>query len=72
LKHHTQTLGLAVGGVPIGKEAQHLVKGVNLLIATPGRLLHHLKETKNFLYKNLEVKASSLLLSPGPYHLLCR
>ncbi|KAF3337763.1 DEAD-box ATP-dependent RNA helicase 27-like protein [Carex littledalei] len=54
LKHHTQTLGLAVGGVPIGKEAQQLVKGVNLLVATPGRLLDHLKKTKNFIYKNLE------------------
>ncbi|KAJ3696700.1 hypothetical protein LUZ61_000405 [Rhynchospora tenuis] len=52
--HHTQTLGLAVGGVPIGKEAQQLVKGVNLLVATPGRLLDHLKKTKNFMYKNLE------------------
>ncbi|KAJ1703200.1 hypothetical protein LUZ63_002979 [Rhynchospora breviuscula] len=52
--HHTQTLGLAVGGVPIGKEAQQLVKGVNLLVATPGRLLDHLKKTKNFVYKNLE------------------
>ncbi|XP_078178703.1 DEAD-box ATP-dependent RNA helicase 27-like [Carex rostrata] len=54
LKHHTQTLGLVVGGVPIGKEAQQLVKGVNLLVATPGRLLDHLKKTNNFIYKNLE------------------
>merc|ERR1712117_709411 len=35
-------------------EAQKLVKGINILVATPGRLLDHLQNTKDFLYKNLQ------------------
>jgi ATP-dependent RNA helicase DDX18/HAS1 len=34
-------------------EAIKLVKGVNLIIATPGRLLDHLQSTNGFNYKNL-------------------
>jgi len=34
-------------------EALKLIKGVNVLIATPGRLLDHLQSTNGFLYKNL-------------------
>lgn len=30
-----------------------LVKGVNLLVATPGRLLDHMQNTKGFNFKNL-------------------
>jgi ATP-dependent RNA helicase DDX18/HAS1 len=30
-----------------------LAKGVNLLVATPGRLLDHLQNTQGFVYKNL-------------------
>ncbi|KAL6319215.1 hypothetical protein AAG906_013889 [Vitis piasezkii] len=40
LKYHTQTLGLVIGA--------------NLLVATPGRLLDHLQNTKGFIYKNLK------------------
>ena len=29
------------------------MKGVNLLVATPGRLLDHLQNTSGFLYRNL-------------------
>lgn len=43
------------GGNYRKKEAQKLEKGVNLLIATPGRLLDHLKNTENFNYKNLSL-----------------
>ena len=28
--------------------------GINILVATPGRLLDHLQNTKDFLYKNLQ------------------
>jgi ATP-dependent RNA helicase DDX18/HAS1 len=41
------------GGNYRKKEALKLQKGVNLLIATPGRLLDHLKNTENFNCKNL-------------------
>jgi len=34
-------------------EALKLIKGVNVIIATPGRLLDHLQTTNGFLYKNL-------------------
>ncbi|XP_011035176.1 PREDICTED: DEAD-box ATP-dependent RNA helicase 51-like [Populus euphratica] len=54
LKYHSQTLGLVIGGAARRGEAERLVKGVNLLVATPGRLLDHLQNTKGFIYKNLK------------------
>ncbi|RWR72266.1 DEAD-box ATP-dependent RNA helicase 51 [Cinnamomum micranthum f. kanehirae] len=54
LKYHSQTLGLVIGGSARRGEAERLVKGVNLLVATPGRLLDHLQSTKGFIYKNLK------------------
>ncbi|KAK6921094.1 DEAD/DEAH box helicase domain [Dillenia turbinata] len=54
LKYHSQTVGLIYGGSARKGEAERLVKGVNLLIATPGRLLDHLQNTKGFIYKNLK------------------
>ena len=55
LTYHYQTLGLVIGGAARRGEADCLVKGVNLLVATPGRLLDHLQNTKGFIYKNLKV-----------------
>ena len=37
-----QTHGLIMGGANRGTEASKLLKGVNLIVATPGRLLDHL------------------------------
>ncbi|CAI0380785.1 unnamed protein product [Linum tenue] len=54
LKYHSQTLGLVIGGAARKEEAERIVKGVNLLVATPGRLLDHLQHTKGFIYKNLK------------------
>lgn len=54
MKYHNQTYGLIMGGVNRSSEAHRLIKGVNILISTPGRLLDHLQNTKNFLYKNLQ------------------
>ncbi|CAL5362491.1 unnamed protein product [Camellia sinensis] len=54
LNHHSQTLGLVIGGAARRGEAERIVKGVNLLVATPGRLLDHLQNTKGFIYKNLK------------------
>jgi len=31
------------------------VKGVNILVATPGRLLDHLQNTRGFRYSNLQM-----------------
>ncbi|KAL2518119.1 DEAD-box ATP-dependent RNA helicase 51 [Abeliophyllum distichum] len=54
LKYHSQTLGLVIGGLTTSGEAKRLVKGVNVLVATPGRLLDHLRNTKGFIYKSLK------------------
>lgn len=53
LKHHSQTYGIVIGGANRRAEADKLSKGVNLLIATPGRLLDHLQNTP-FVFKNLK------------------
>lgn len=55
LRYHSQTVGKVIGGENRKKEAEILVKGVNLLVATPGRLLDHLENTNGFVYKNLKV-----------------
>ncbi|KAI9321647.1 ATP-dependent RNA helicase HAS1 [Dichotomocladium elegans] len=54
LKYHQHTFGIVIGGANRRAEADKLVKGVNLLIATPGRLLDHLQNTRGFVYKNLK------------------
>jgi len=38
-RHARPTVALAIGGVPIGKQVRSLVNGVDVLVATPGRLL---------------------------------
>ncbi|ONK68346.1 uncharacterized protein A4U43_C05F10460 [Asparagus officinalis] len=53
LKYHSQTLGYVIGGAARRGEAEHLAKGVNVLVATPGRLLDHIQNTKGFIFKNL-------------------
>ena len=50
---HRQTYGLIMGGANRRTEAERLAKGVNILIATPGRLLDHLQNTKGFVFRNL-------------------
>jgi ATP-dependent RNA helicase DDX18/HAS1 len=54
MENHSQTLGIVIGGANRRQEAEKLMKGVNLLIATPGRLLDHLQNTKGFVFKNLK------------------
>ncbi|RMY19064.1 hypothetical protein D0866_12976 [Hortaea werneckii] len=52
MEHHSQTFGIVIGGANRRAEAEKLSKGVNLLIATPGRLLDHLQNTQGFVFKN--------------------
>ncbi|KAF9451799.1 DEAD-domain-containing protein [Macrolepiota fuliginosa MF-IS2] len=52
--HHSQTFGIVMGGANRRAEVEKLVKGVNLLVATPGRLLDHLENTKGFVFRNLK------------------
>ena len=42
-----------MGGANRRAEAERLVKGVNLLVSTPGRLLDHLQNTKGFQFARL-------------------
>lgn len=52
--HHHQTYGLLMGGANRQIESEKLSKGLNIIVATPGRLLDHLQNTPDFLYKNLQ------------------
>ncbi|KAH6578485.1 hypothetical protein BASA61_000243 [Batrachochytrium salamandrivorans] len=54
-QHHSQTFGIVMGGANRKAEAEKLAKGVNLIVATPGRLLDHLQNTKSFIFKNLKM-----------------
>ncbi|CAF0944698.1 unnamed protein product [Adineta ricciae] len=54
LAHHHHTYGLIMGGTGRQDEVKRLTKGVNIVVATPGRLLDHLQNTKDFMYKNLQ------------------
>jgi superfamily II DNA/RNA helicase len=52
-QNHSLTFGLVMGGANRRTEAEKLVKGINLVVCTPGRLLDHLQNTKGFVYRNL-------------------
>ncbi|KAI9293133.1 DEAD-domain-containing protein [Neoconidiobolus thromboides FSU 785] len=54
LKYHSHTFGIVMGGANRRAEVEKLIKGVNLIVATPGRLLDHLQNTQGFIYKNLK------------------
>lgn len=53
LENHSQTFGIVMGGANRSAEVEKLSKGINLLVATPGRLLDHLQRTP-FVFKNLK------------------
>ncbi|TFK57446.1 DEAD-domain-containing protein [Heliocybe sulcata] len=54
MQYHSQTFGIVMGGANRRAEADKLIKGVNLVVATPGRLLDHLENTKGFVFRNLK------------------
>lgn len=53
-RYHSQTYGVLIGGANRKTEAEKLAKGCCLLIATPGRLLDHLQNTKGFIFSGLK------------------
>lgn len=55
MDNHHQTYGLLMGGANRQIECEKLAKGLNIIVATPGRLLDHLQNTPDFLYKNLQI-----------------
>lgn len=52
-RFHWIVPGYIMGGENRSKEKARLRKGISILIATPGRLLDHLKNTASFLYSNM-------------------
>ncbi|KAJ7979208.1 RNA helicase [Quillaja saponaria] len=52
-RFHWIVPGYLMGGENRSKEKARLRKGVSILVATPGRLLDHLKNTSSFLHKRL-------------------
>ncbi|XP_003214943.2 ATP-dependent RNA helicase DDX18 [Anolis carolinensis] len=54
MTHHVHTYGLVMGGSNRSAEAQRLGNGINIIVATPGRLLDHMQNTPGFMYKNLQ------------------
>jgi DEAD/DEAH box helicase len=50
-----RTPNVIITGANRKAEADRLVKGVNILVATPGRLLDHLANTQGFNYQRLQI-----------------
>ena len=53
MQQHSQNFGLALSGKFMRSEKKRIIDGMNILIATPGRLLSHLQKTK-FQFNNLQ------------------
>ncbi|KAM9039614.1 ATP-dependent RNA helicase DDX18 [Sarcophilus harrisii] len=54
MSYHVHTYGLIMGGSNRSAEAQKLANGINIIVATPGRLLDHMQNTPGFMFKNLQ------------------
>jgi ATP-dependent RNA helicase DDX18/HAS1 len=55
LMHHKETCALTIGGANRKVEAEKLKSGASIVIATPGRILDHMKNTKGFNFQNLSM-----------------
>ena len=53
-RYHNLSAGLIIGGKDIDIEKKSIA-AINILIATPGRLLQHLQETPDFAMDNLKI-----------------
>lgn len=58
-----RTAGVVLDGANFGAEAGRLERGVSLLVATPARLLLHMRETPAFVFKNTKALC---LYAPDP------
>lgn len=67
MAYHSQTFGIVMGGANRRAEVEKLVKGVNLVVATPGRLLDHL-EVSTMLPLGFKLK---MLISLSEYEGFC-
>lgn len=57
MTHHVHTYGLIMGGSNRSAEAQKLANGVNILVATPGRLLDHLQVSGDYILTSLYLQS---------------
>lgn len=48
MTHHVHTYGLIMGGSNRSAEAQKLGNGINIIVATPGRLLDHMQVRQHY------------------------
>lgn len=48
MTHHVHTYGLIMGGSNRSAEAQKLANGINVIVATPGRLLDHMQVREHY------------------------
>jgi ATP-dependent RNA helicase DDX18/HAS1 len=55
LGHYDKTCALIMGGANRKMEAEKLKKGVSIIIATPGRLLDHMNNTKGFTFNTINM-----------------
>ncbi|KAG9415311.1 ATPdependent RNA helicase [Aphanomyces cochlioides] len=53
-KFHSFSAGLVIGGKSFQEEQYRIIK-MNILVATPGRLLQHMEQTANFELSNLQM-----------------
>jgi ATP-dependent RNA helicase DDX10/DBP4 len=53
-RHHSLSAGLVIGGKHFSEEQKHIAN-MNIIIATPGRLLQHLDQTPDFNVQNLQM-----------------
>ena len=49
MKFHNMTYGLIMGGTNRAEEAKKLSAGTNILVATPGKLMDHLRVLMYFI-----------------------
>jgi len=61
--YHSFSAGLVIGGKNLKDEMDRLTR-MNILIATPGRLLQHMDQTIGFECDNLQLLGSSFPSSP--------
>ena len=59
-----RTAGVVLDGANFGAEAARLERGVSLLVATPTRLLRHMRDTPAFVFKNTK---ALYLYGPDPW-----
>ncbi|KAG6898320.1 hypothetical protein C0992_011912 [Termitomyces sp. T32_za158] len=52
--HHSFSAGLVIGGKNLKEESERLAR-MNVLVATPGRLLQHMDQTVGFAADNLQI-----------------